>query len=104
MEITGTEKQEAKIAYLGNFAEKLYPEITLESFETAFRKGVASALEQHGFECWSDVASEQPVTRKTFFDSVLEGSRVPLVEAGLKPDQIKDLSEKLSRKNRRYLG
>jgi pyruvate-formate lyase-activating enzyme len=104
MTITSSKKQEDKIVFLGNTARELFPEISIKSFEEAFEQGVKAALRTHGYKQWSDVVSEQPVARKTFFDSILKESRVYLKNSGLKADQIVVLLQKLNKKNRRYLG
>ncbi len=100
----GSKKQEDKVAYLGNVAKQLFPEITKDSFEDAFRHGVDIALIEHGYKQWGDVISEQPLTRKHFFDSILSGSKAYLLRTGLNGEQVSVLLLKLSKKNRRYLG
>ncbi len=104
MTITGSRKQEDKIRDLGKTAKKLFPEISIVSFEKTFRQSIETALEKHQYQQWSDVTSQQPVARKDFFESILSISKGTLKENGLNEDQIDSLIKKLEKRNRRYLG
>jgi len=104
MTAAGSKKQEDKIVDMGKLAKELFPEISMETFEEAFRQSINTVLKKHQYQQWSDVTSEQPLTRKNFFDSILSESKVTLKNNGLREDQIDILIEKLTRRNRRYLG
>jgi len=104
MTIAGSIKQEHKIAYLGNKAKEIFPNISIAIFEEAFRLGVEAALKKNKYRKWSDVIKEQPVARKKFFENILRESKTYLKKTSLNIDQIENLLNELSKKNRRYLG
>ncbi len=73
MTVTGSKKQEDKIENMGKLAKELFPEISIESFEEVFRQSTTAALKKHQYQQWDDVVKEQPLVRKLFFDSILDG-------------------------------
>ena len=104
MNTTGSTRQEDKITYMENIARKMFPEISIKSFNEAFYFGVEAALKEHNYEQWSEVIKEQPLSRQTFFKSVLKGVKIGLQKTKLKTDQVELLIKTLGKKNRRYLG
>jgi|APSaa5957512622_1039677.scaffolds.fasta_scaffold51633_1 hypothetical protein len=104
MTVTGSKKQEDKIAFLSTIALDMFPEIAKASFQDAFRLGVESALKDHQYEQWSDVVKEQPQARKAFFESILGGMSINLKQTGLNDEQIERLAKQLEKRNKRFLG
>lgn len=104
MAITGSEKQEEKIVFLKTIAEEMFPDLPADTFDKAIRSGIETALKEHHYKEWSDVAREQPLARKTFFETALNASKNQLQQTGLSKNQIDNLVRKLDKKNRRYLG
>lgn len=99
----GNAQQERKIESLATIVTELYPELRTISAKGAFRFGVNSALEQSGFENWTELADQPVRVKQEFFEHILDGAFIHLLKMGLPASMEASARERLLEKNEQFL-
>ncbi len=101
--LVGSKKQEEKISELGAIANQMFPNVKTKVFKGTFRFGIRSALEKTQFQSWEEIAEQPPMTRKKFFQNVLDESLPHLKTIGLNREEADMLISRLRKENEKYL-
>ncbi len=101
--VVGSRKQEEKISELGTIANQMFPNIEIMVFKGSFRLGIRSALEKNQLQSWEEIAEQPPMTRRKFFQSVLDESLTHLKTIGLNMEETDLLISRLRKENEKYL-